>query len=188
MSLTRQTLLAARGVEPMPAEAAALEFEAVFQQYWKPVCSVIYRIVGDWPESEDLAVEVFLQLHRRPPPESGPQLSGWLYRVATNLALNALRSRQRRQRYETEAALQENRERNPDDPAWEVQRRQERQQVQAVLVKMKPRSAQLLILRQAGLSYAEIAQALAMAPGSVGKLLARAEADFERRYRRENRD
>jgi len=38
-------------------------------------------------------------------------------------------------------------------------------------------------LRYSGLSYAEIAAALGIAAGSVGTLLARAEADFERRYR-----
>jgi RNA polymerase sigma-70 factor (ECF subfamily) len=48
---------------------------------------------------------------------------------------------------------------------------------------MKPRAAQLLILRHSGLSYADIAAALGVAPGSVGTLLARAEKEFERRYR-----
>jgi RNA polymerase sigma-70 factor (ECF subfamily) len=174
----------ARGAEESPAKAET-DFEAVFEQYWKPVCVVIYRIVGDWAEAEDIALEVFIQLHRRPPSNPDLHLSGWLYRVGTNLGLNALRSRKRREHYEAKAVFQEALERTSDDPAGEVQRKQEREQVQAVLVKMKPRAAQLLILRQAGLSYAEIAQTLSVAPGSVGALLARAEAEFERRYRRE---
>jgi RNA polymerase sigma-70 factor (ECF subfamily) len=48
---------------------------------------------------------------------------------------------------------------------------------------MKPRAAKLLMLRHTGLSYAEVAEALNVAPGSVGTMLARAERDFERRYR-----
>jgi RNA polymerase sigma-70 factor (ECF subfamily) len=48
---------------------------------------------------------------------------------------------------------------------------------------MKPRKAELLILRHTGHSYAEIADILGIASGSVGTLLARAEKDFERRYR-----
>ena len=48
---------------------------------------------------------------------------------------------------------------------------------------LKPRAAQLLVLRHSGLSYAEIAQALNVARSSVGTLLARAEKEFERRYR-----
>jgi DNA-directed RNA polymerase specialized sigma24 family protein len=48
---------------------------------------------------------------------------------------------------------------------------------------MKPRKAQLLILRYTDHSYAEIADILGIASSSVGTMLARAEKDFERRYR-----
>jgi RNA polymerase sigma-70 factor (ECF subfamily) len=48
---------------------------------------------------------------------------------------------------------------------------------------MKPREAQLLLLRSSGLAYREVAQTLGIQPGSVGTLLARAEAEFERRFR-----
>jgi RNA polymerase sigma-70 factor (ECF subfamily) len=50
---------------------------------------------------------------------------------------------------------------------------------------MKPKTARLLVLRYNGLSYAEIATTLEIAPGSVGTLLARAEAEFQKRYIRE---
>ena len=39
------------------------------------------------------------------------------------------------------------------------------------------------MLRHSGLSYREIAEALGMAPGSVGTTLARAEAAFEAAWR-----
>lgn len=48
---------------------------------------------------------------------------------------------------------------------------------------MKERSAEMLLLRYSGLAYAEMAAALAVAPGSVGALLARAEREFEAKYR-----
>jgi RNA polymerase sigma-70 factor (ECF subfamily) len=67
----------------------------------------------------------------------------------------------------------------------QVEKTQERQRVRSALAQMKPRSARLLLLRHTGLSYAEIAAALEIAPGSVGTLLARAEAEFEREYRRQ---
>ena len=55
--------------------------------------------------------------------------------------------------------------------------------VRAVLGDMKPREAQLLLLRSSGLAYRELAQTLGIQPGSVGTLLTRAEAEFERRFR-----
>jgi DNA-directed RNA polymerase specialized sigma24 family protein len=60
---------------------------------------------------------------------------------------------------------------------------QEREIVRTILAQMKPRTARLLILRHSGLSYTELAEALGIAPGSIGTLLARAEAEFAGRLK-----
>jgi DNA-binding CsgD family transcriptional regulator len=52
-----------------------------------------------------------------------------------------------------------------------------------VLALLKPREAQLLLLRASGLAYRELAEATGIHPNSVGTLLARAEAEFERKFR-----
>jgi RNA polymerase sigma-70 factor (ECF subfamily) len=159
-------------------------FEAVFQENWARVVGVLGRLVGDGDEAEDLALEAFYRLHANPPQQAHPgSLRGWLYKVATNLGLNALRARQRRQRYETHAGALDLLEHPRSDPAEEVERRQERERVRQALAEMKPRSAQLVLLRHSGFSYAEMAAALGVAPGSVGTLLARAEVEFENIYR-----
>lgn len=159
----------------------APEFDTLFQQHWTRVCSVLFRLVGDWAEAEDLALEVFWRLYRRPP-RSNHNLGGWLYRVATNLGFNALRARKRRQQYEEEAGFEALEKTPPQDPAEVVERDQTKERVRETLSQMKPRSAQLLILRHSGMSYAEIAEALDLALGSVGTLLARAEREFETHY------
>ncbi|MCX7668548.1 MAG: hypothetical protein N2439_00555, partial [Anaerolineae bacterium] len=61
----------------------------------------------------------------------------------------------------------------------------ERIAVRRALARLPQKQAQLLLLRYAGLSYRELADAMEMAPGSVGTLLARAEAAFEQAYRAE---
>ena len=110
-------------------------------------------------------------------------MRSWLYRVATNLGFNALRARQRRRWYETEASAFRLQQETPVDPAAETERDEMQQRVRQVLAQIKPRAAKLLILRHSGLSYAEIAEVLNIAPGSVGTLLARAEKAFEKQYR-----
>ena len=70
------------------------------------------------------------------------------------------------------------------DPEAEVVRSEEQGQVQAAIATLPERQGQLLLLRHAGLSYAEIAAALEVAPGSVGTLLARAEKAFVAAYER----
>lgn len=156
--------------------------EAALEAHWARVCRTLYGVVGDWDEAEDLALEVFYRFHRRPPRELR-KVGSWLYRVAVNLGLNALRARKRRRRYEQAAGALKLQQDMPSDPAIEVERRQTQQRVRRVLATMKPRAAQVLILRFSGLSYAELAEALNVAPGSVGTMLARAERAFERRYR-----
>ena len=164
------------------ANSTTAQFDATFLEHWAPICRVLIRLVGDRAEAQDLALETFWRLHQRAPKESN--LGGWLYRVATNLGLNALRARKRRQRHELDAGRLDI-ETRVSDPAQVVADEEERAHVRAILGAMDAQQAQLLTLRYSGLSYAELASALNVAPASVGTLLARAEREFEARYRRE---
>ena len=161
------------------------EFDAVFRAYYDDIYRMLFRIVGTRPEAEDLAQETFLRLFRRRFSESREHnLRAWLYRVATNLAYNSLRSTRRREGRQETATYQMSGSGGQDsDPASIALRNDERETVRCVLASLRPRQAQLLLLRHAGLSYREIAQVLNVASGSVGTLLARAEAAFEAAYR-----
>jgi RNA polymerase sigma-70 factor (ECF subfamily) len=59
---------------------------------------------------------------------------------------------------------------------------QAQEQVRIVLAKIRPRDAELLLLRSSGLSYEELAAALALKPVSVGTLLTRAQQAFRKEY------
>jgi RNA polymerase sigma-70 factor (ECF subfamily) len=163
-----------------PETDPALE-EAV-EVHWSPVCKTLYYLVGDWDEAQDLALDTFCRLYTSPPRDL-TNVGGWLHRVATNLGRNAVRARRRRQRYEEAAGALKLQRAVPIDPVDELERRENQERVRHVLSRMKPRQAQILILRHTDHTYAEIADILGVAPGSVGTMLARAEKDFERRYR-----
>lgn len=164
-------------------ETRIKSFESAFQEHWRRVYQVIYRVVGDSAEAEDLAVEVFWRLHSQLAAGANELNPGWLYRVAVNLGLNSLRARQRRTRYEDAAGQWTTENRTASDPLQLAARAEERDRVRSVLGRLKPRSARLLILRHSGLSYAELASALDIPVASVGSLLARAEKEFEKCYR-----
>ncbi len=53
---------------------------------------------------------------------------------------------------------------------------------------MQPRQAELLSLRYSGMAYKEIAQAMGLAPTSIGPLLLRAEREFAKIYRSLSRE
>lgn len=179
MTLSRKTTHIAT------AQSRETAFEALLDQHWERLCRVLYNLLGDWDEAEDLVLETFMQFYQHPPAKADNP-GGWLYRVATNRGLNALRNLKRRQKYEEKAHTLRENDLPDDNPANLFEQVQERQHVATALGAIKPRSAQILILRHSGLSYAEIAQAVGIASSSVGTLLVRAEKEFGDYYRRLN--
>ena len=173
---------ARRGVSVARSHLDDEKFNSLFLQHYARVYGVLFRLVGNRAEAEDLALETFWRLWERAP-RRDDNLAGWLYRVATNLGYNALRDSKRRETYEARAARGDWQNAQAPDPAREAERGEERARVLGVLRQMSEREAQLLILRHSGFSYQEIAEALRLAPNSVGTLLARAEKGFERLYR-----
>jgi RNA polymerase sigma-70 factor (ECF subfamily) len=72
----------------------AASFEVLLRRYRLPMVRYFRRMMRDQEMAEDLAQEVFLRVYKsreRYQPEA--RFTTWLYRIATNLALNAIRDR-----------------------------------------------------------------------------------------------
>ena len=185
------------GVQPAeeivlsPADAGAVggrrpaaAVEALFRAHYPRLAGMLARLTGDRGQAEEIAADVFHKLSRRPSLlASSGDLTAWMYRVATNAGFDALRTNSRRRRREESAGVNGIHAVAQDNALDEMLREERRSRVRTVLGAMKPREAQMLLLRSSGLAYREVAQTLGIQPGSVGTLLARAEAEFERRYR-----
>ena len=160
------------------------EFEALFVANYSRIVSVLYRMLGDRGQAEELASEVFLKLYRqRLPQRPDGNVPGWLYRTATNAGIDALRAAARRNRLEQAAALDGQRNRRADSSLEQMLREEKQQRVRTVLADLRRGQAQLLLLRASGHSYKELAAALEIEAASVGTMLIRAEAAFEKLYR-----
>jgi DNA-directed RNA polymerase specialized sigma24 family protein len=99
-----------------------------------------------------------------------------------NLGIDALRAASRRSRYETAAVRADIRPAPEQNGLEQILRSEKQQRVRAVLAKLKPVQAHALFLHASGHSYRELAESLQIPCGSVGTLLIRAEAEFEKRY------
>lgn len=72
-------------------------FEELVERYQRRLVAVMNHLVGSPEEAEDLAQEVFLRVYRaRAKYRPKSKFSTWLFTIANNLALNCLRSRQRK--------------------------------------------------------------------------------------------
>jgi RNA polymerase sigma-70 factor, ECF subfamily len=86
-------------------------FELLLRKYRTPLVHYLGRMTGDSAAAEDLAQEVFLRIYRaRSQYAPSAKFTTWIFRIATNLALNARRDGRYRQ---AEISIQE--EGNSDD-------------------------------------------------------------------------
>ena len=146
-------------------------------------------------ETEDALQETFLRLADDPLIQGRPEteVGAWLRRVGMNFAFNRLRSARRQRarlerigrmdRHDTEPAESEF-----AGPSGVAIRHEERARVRRALADVPERQRECLLLRYSGYSYAEIAETVGVAIGSVGVLLARAEQAFRTNYRRLEED
>lgn len=154
-----------------------MDFDTTFERLYPALFRYLHRLTGDPDVAQDIAQEAFVRLLRQDLPES--DVRPWLFTVATNLVRDAARSTERRRRLLSERHVVMPMPSRPD----EIAERGERiETVRGLLERMPERDRQLLLLREEGFSYKEIASAIGVAPGSVGTLIARALKKFAELY------
>ena len=160
--------------------AVRTDLDEIFRRYYRQVVGVAARVLGSRDEAEDVAQDVFLTFGRSSvPAEEAP---GWLCVAAAHTALNLLRSGRRRASREETAAAADHAV--VSDVAEAVVTLEERSRVRAALAQLPHKQAVALVLRHSGLSYADVAVALDMSPGSVGTTVRRAESALRKELNR----
>lgn len=158
---------------PIPARRGIVrdDLEQVFRATYPRVVAVAARVLGSRDSAEDVAQEVFISFARSSVPRD--EAPGWLSVAAAHTALNQLRSARRR--VAREEAADDGEPASPDlgDAVIALE---ERRRVRDALARLPRKQATALVLRHSGLSYAEVASALGLSPGSVGTTIRRAES------------
>jgi RNA polymerase sigma-70 factor (ECF subfamily) len=153
------------------------------------VYSVIYRFVTDRAEAEDLTQEVFLRVYRtaaRYTPTA--KFSTWLYRIAVNVSLNALRSRARTKTVplalphdgETDDYPRAVEDPRGDLPNQGLEDDELRSRIAAAIDTLPENQRIAIVLNKfEGLSYDEIAKILNLSMMAVKSLLSRARSNLK---------
>jgi RNA polymerase sigma-70 factor, ECF subfamily len=168
------------------------DFEAFFRHHQQDIFGYLWRLTGEEQTAYDLSQETFIRawqhftdLRRYDHP------AGWLFRVATNLALKHLRHRRIVTRLVTtplhdDDDLAERGGRTPADHADYAEQVVQDDLVRVVLLALAPRPRALLVLHDVyGLSTDEVARTLNMSRAAVKMMLCRAREQFRIRYRRQ---
>lgn len=159
-------------------ESAA--FATLVERHQGRVFRLLHRMLGSREEAEDAAQETFLNLHRHGHRFRGEaRFSTFVYRVASNVALNRRRTLGRSHARERGLArLQEVGDALPSapaDPEAALAGAQERRRLEAALLEIPPRLRLPLVLYDVeGLPYPEIARLLDVPDGTVKSRIHRA--------------
>ncbi|HEY2931641.1 MAG TPA: sigma-70 family RNA polymerase sigma factor [Acidobacteriota bacterium] len=75
-------------------------FPQIVSRYKDPIINYVYSMINDYDMAVDLAQETFIRVYQNAARyERKYQFSTWIYRIATNLAIDELRNRKRRGRF-----------------------------------------------------------------------------------------
>ena len=159
-------------------------FDYLVQKYRRPMVSFMYRMARNAAAAEDLAQEVFLRVYRsRQTYEASAKFTTWLYRIATNLAVNHARDT-RHERPEVQVSIDE-----PDDDtgttfelpdgtpnAEQVMVRRERMRAIRSKVEALPEQQKLAVImhKYQQMDYKQIAEVLKKSESATKSLLFRA--------------
>jgi len=171
---------AAVGGRAPRVEEERATFDEMFTHYQRPIYGYLLGMVGDVEQAEDLTQDTFLKAYKALPRTPDPALPAWLYRIAMNTALDALRHRRRL----TWLPFAPGDEERWPDPAPDLPARcAEQEAVQRALAALTPPQRACLLLRaHDGLTLDEVAQALGLSIGAAKMTLYRARERFRVAY------
>lgn len=156
-------------------------FEELVLKYEKTVYNLALRMVGDRDDAFDMTQEAFIKAYGSLSSFRGDsKFSVWIYRITTNVCLDFLRSKSRKQQVSlTVSDDDEDAQLDiPDpkaDPEQQLIKKISMQSVEEGLKTLPDKQRQILVMRElGGMSYAEIGKALSIEEGTVKSRIFRA--------------
>jgi RNA polymerase sigma-70 factor, ECF subfamily len=144
---------------------------ALFNTYHVPLVRFLTRRLGDRDWAEEIAQETFVRALKQ---ETISSERSWLFAVASNLVRDeARREARERKRHELIRAREEVDATVEPEPT-SMERAEEQALARQALEMLGERDRDALLMREEGLGYEEIAEALGLSLASVGTTLSRA--------------
>jgi RNA polymerase sigma-70 factor, ECF subfamily len=147
------------------------DVERLFREYHDPLVRYLTRRLGDRDWAEEVAQETFVRALRQTELQNE---RAWLFAVATNLVRDEARKDARRRRHLELLTEESKSSAAVEQPITELERAQERALARRAIDALGERDREALLMREEGLDYKEIAEALELSLASVGTTLSRA--------------
>ena len=163
-------------------------FEQLVLENQNRAYSLALRLIGDREEAADLAQEAFVRAWQGLEQfQGGSSFATWVYRLTTNVCIDYLRKKKRREAVEPVVSLDDPDSGWAEPSTWErdpqrlLERSERGEALARGLEKLPDWQRQVLVLRElSGLSYQEIGQALSLDIGTVKSRIARARMNLRK--------
>jgi RNA polymerase sigma-70 factor (ECF subfamily) len=160
-------------------------FETLVERYQNRLVGILFHLVGNREEAEDLCQDVFLRIYKaRKGYRPKAKFSTWLFTIANHLALNHLRSKGRNKSNsmggsltssEAVLAVVQQLAGREGTPSAQMRQAELADLVrEALAILNEDQKLAVLLNKFEGMSYAEIADVMGRSPSAVKSLLARA--------------
>lgn len=146
------------------------DVDRLFRTYNAALVRYLTRRLGDRDWAEEVAQETFVRALRQKEMDNE---RAWLFAVATNLVRDEARKDSTRRKHLALLA-EEERDSMTESRETTLERAQEAALARKAVDALAEKDRLALLMREEGLDYNEIAEALQLSPGSVGTTLARA--------------
>lgn len=142
-------------------------FNDLVRRYQQKVYWIAWRILGDHDDADDLVQDVFVRVYESLPKfRRDAALYTWIYRITTNLALNALRKKRRREilRLDTVPEIVA----QGDDPGEQLERKETEAALDQAIRRLPPKQKAVFVMRYyEQMSYEDIAKIMKRSVGGL---------------------
>jgi RNA polymerase sigma-70 factor, ECF subfamily len=144
---------------------------ALFKTYHTPLVRFLTRRLGDRDEAEEIAQETFVRALKQ---ETITSERSWLFAVASNLVRDEARRGARERKRHDLIRVREEAEATVEPEPTAIEREEDQALARQAIEMLSERDRDALLMREEGLGYEEIAEALDLSLASVGTTLSRA--------------
>jgi RNA polymerase sigma-70 factor (ECF subfamily) len=174
---------------PMSGSIPRLEettFDRLFAEYSSPIFNFVLRMVGDSDRAADIVQDTFIKAYRRLDSLTDEAATrSWLYRIATNTAIDEMR----RRRFVTPMGDRDVHNNRPDSrptPEEQFMASSLDSRIQRALLRLRPNHRQCILLSDLqDMSAQQIGDVMGMSHGAVRTLLCRARGEMRRELAKE---
>ncbi len=166
----------------LPDDAREAEFVALFEEFSSPIYNYVLRMVNDHDRAADITQDTFIKAYRKLDTVSeATSTRSWLYRIATNTAIDDMRRRRNVTTMSDDHPTFANRADARPGPEAQVMAATLDERVQRALLTLRPNHRQCLLLSDLeDMSAQDIGEVMGLSYGAVRTLLCRARGEMRR--------